>query len=58
MMKFYAEVLLDAGLSREQIKTVQQCMAEYALAAVMDSSVEKEAAFLCEADLELEGSGG
>ena len=39
--------LLDAGLSGEQLRIVRKMMAQYALAAVMDSDVREEVELIC-----------
>jgi hypothetical protein len=43
MMKFYCKKFLEMSLSKEQITKIQFLMAQYALEAVIDSSVREEA---------------
>ncbi len=40
--------LMDLGLTPEQIKAVKKAMANYALRAVMDSEILKEADAICQ----------
>jgi hypothetical protein len=42
VMKDCLSVLLDAGLTANQLKIAQECLANYALCACMDSKVHEE----------------
>lgn len=48
MINEYLVELLDAGLTPRQMKLVRMAMANYALAALMDSEIAEEAANICQ----------
>lgn len=48
MIDEFLEELSNSGLTPEQLQQVRMAMANYALAALMDSEVRKEAEDICE----------